>query len=134
MIRYTPSLDGIDDADLAGFWVGWPNPPSPAMHRRILRGSESVILAWDDLGSRLVGFITANGDGVLAASISLLEVLPTHQGRGIGSELARMMLAHLKGRYMVDLTCDPELVPFYRRLGLTPGHAMMIRRAEAVSG
>lgn len=132
MIRYTASLDGIDDADLAGFWVGWPNPPSPETHRRILRGSEIVVLAWDDGAGRVVGFITAVGDGVLAASIPLLEVLIEYQGVGIGTELVRRMLAELDGRYMVDLTCDPELVPFYQRLGLTHHDAMIRRRPEAI--
>jgi len=136
VIRYTTSLDGIDDTDLAGFWVGWPNPPSPEMHRRILHGSEEVILAWDDdtHGGRVVGFITAIGDGVLAASIPLLEVLPGYQGRAIGTELVKRMLAELEGRYMVDLTCDPELVRFYEGLGMVRADAMILRRPDAVSG
>jgi ribosomal protein S18 acetylase RimI-like enzyme len=132
MIRYTASLDGIDDADLDGFWVGWPHPPSPAAHRRILRGSEAVVLAWDDAAGRVVGFITAVGDGVLAASIPLLEVLIEYQGVGIGTELVRRMLEALEGRYMVDLTCDPELVAFYERLGLTHYDAMILRHPEAI--
>ncbi len=132
MIRYTTSLDGIDDADLAGFWVGWPNPPSPETHRRILRGSEIVVLAWDDTERRVVGFITAVGDGVLAASIPLLEVVIEYQGAGIGTDLVRRMLTELEGRYMVDLTCDPELVPFYERLGLTRHDAMIRRGPEAI--
>jgi ribosomal protein S18 acetylase RimI-like enzyme len=132
VIRYATSLDGIDDADLAGFWVGWPHPPSPEVHRRILRGSEAVVLAWDDPAGRVVGFITAVGDGVLSASIPLLEVLIEYQGVGIGTELVHRMLAELDGRYMVDLTCDPELVTFYERLGLTRCDAMILRRPEAI--
>jgi GNAT superfamily N-acetyltransferase len=132
VIRYSTTTDGIDDADLAGFWVGWPHPPSPEAHRRILRGSEVVVLAWDDAAGGLVGFITAVGDGVLAASIPLLEVLTEYQGVGIGTELVRRMLAELDGRYMVDLTCDHELVPFYERLGLMHADAMIVRRPEAI--
>ncbi len=108
-------------------------PPSPDTHRRILRGSEVVVLAWDDTDHRVVGFITAVGDGVLAASIPLLEVLIEYQGVGIGTELVRRMLTELEGRYMVDLTCDPELVPFYERLGLTRHDAMIRRNPEAVA-
>jgi GNAT superfamily N-acetyltransferase len=132
MIRYTTSLDGIDDADLAGFFVGWPNRPSPDLHRRILRGSEAVVLAWDADAGRVVGFITAVGDGAFAASIPLLEVVADHQGRGIGTELVRRILAELEGRYMIDLTCDPELVPFYERIGLLHADAMAIRRPAAI--
>jgi Acetyltransferase (GNAT) family. len=133
MIGYTTSLDAIDGADLAGFWVGWPRPPSADLHREILRGSEAVVLALDhDAGDRVVGFITAIGDGALAASIPLLEVLPDYQGRGIGTELVRRMLALLDGRYMVDLTCDPAFVPFYERLGLIHADAMIARRPGTI--
>jgi len=55
---------------------------------------------------------------VLSAYIPLLEVLPEWQGRGIGTELMRRLLDRLRGLYMVDLCCDAELEPFYRRLGL----------------
>ncbi len=133
MIRYTASLDGIDEADLAGFWFGWPDPPTAALHRRILRGSHAVVVALDDdAGGRVVGFITALSDGVLAASIPLLEVIPAYQGRGIGTTLVKRMLTELGERYMVDLTCDPELVPFYERLGMTRADAMIVRRPRAI--
>jgi hypothetical protein len=42
------------------------------------------------------------------------------------------MLAQLDGRYMVDLTCDPGLVPFYERLGLIHADAMIARRHAAI--
>ena len=106
------SLDGITAADLAGgFWVGWPDPPSPERHLEALRGSEVVVLAIDEAiaaGSpgRVVGVVTAVGDGVLAASIPLLEVLPAWQGQGIGSELVRRVVASPEPRYMLDLVCD----------------------------
>lgn len=44
------------------------------------------------------------------------------------------MLTELEGRYMVDLACDPELVPFYERLGLTRHYAMIRRSPEAIGG
>ena len=43
---------------------------------------------------------------------------PTHQGQGIGSELVRRMLDTLKAIYMIDLICDPDVQPFYERLGM----------------
>ena len=95
MIRYTDALDGLLPEQLTGFFVGWPSPPSSATHLEMLRGSAAVVLAVDDATGRVVGFINAISDGVLAAFIPLLEVLPAYQGRGIGSELARRMLARL---------------------------------------
>jgi predicted N-acetyltransferase YhbS len=42
----------------------------------------------------------------------LLEVRREWRGKGVGSELVRRILAELDGLYMVDVVCDPELVPF----------------------
>jgi ribosomal protein S18 acetylase RimI-like enzyme len=134
MIVYRESLDGVTADRLAGFWVGWPAGPSAEAHLRILAGSEKVVLAIDTESSdRVVGFVTAVGDGVLASYIPLLEVLPEYRGRGIGSELVRRMLELLGGRYMVDLVCDEELVLFYERFGMARHGAMILRRPDAVA-
>ena len=131
-VHYTTSLEGITPADLAvGFWVGWPQPPTPAMHIAMLVGSEAIVLAIDDEAG-VVGFVNAIGDGVLAASIPCLEVLPSWQRRGIGSELVRRLLEALGPRYMVDLVCDEDVVPFYERLGFTPYRAMIRRDRVAI--
>ena len=81
---YTSSLEGITPEQLEGFFFGWPNPPSPRTHPRILKGSSHVVLGLD--GERVVGFVNAISDGVLSAYIPLLEVRPPYQGRGVGSE------------------------------------------------
>ena len=126
MIEYADSLEGVEPRQLEGFFVGWPSPPPPERHLELLHGSAAVVLARD--GDRLVGFVTAISDGVLSASIPLLEVLPEYQGRGIGTELMRRILARLDGLYMVDLSCDAPLEPFYARLGFqTLDRAMGIR-------
>jgi len=130
VIVYTDNSEGVEPAQLEGFFVGWPNPPSPERHLKILRGSHAVVLAREE--GRVVGFVTAVSDGVLSAYIPLLEVLPEYQGRGIGSELMRRMLEALGGLYMVDLCCDAELEPFYARLGLRAwDRGMGVRNYEA---
>ena len=125
-------IEGIEPAQLQGFFVGWPDAPSPETLLRILQGSYRVTLAMD--GERAVGFITAVSDGVLSAYIPLLEVLPEYQGRGIGRRLVEDMLEQLDGLYMVDLVCDEELRPFYQRLGLKAGTGMMQRNYANQSG
>jgi ribosomal protein S18 acetylase RimI-like enzyme len=116
VIEYVKSAEGVEPEDLEGFFVGWPRRPSPRQHLEVLRGSSHVVLARD--GRKVVGFATAISDGVLSAYVPLLEVLPAFQGRGIGTELMRRLLEELGNLYMVDLSCDEDLVPFYERLGL----------------
>jgi ribosomal protein S18 acetylase RimI-like enzyme len=127
LIVYIDSVEGIRPGQLDGFFVGWPNPPSPERHLRLLANSDHVVLAVDDETGSVVGFITALSDGVLAAYLPLLEVLPAYQGQGIGSELMRRMLEKLDGLRVVDLMCDPELQPFYARFGMKPYSGMIIR-------
>jgi ribosomal protein S18 acetylase RimI-like enzyme len=115
-----------------GFFEGWPVPPSPALHLAHLRGAELVVVAVDLATDQVVGFVSAIGDGVLAAFIPLLEVLPAYRGRGIGGELVARLLRRLEGRYSIDLACDADLVPFYRRLGGTPGTAVLWRNRAAL--
>lgn len=134
MITYTPSVEGITANQLKGFFVGWPNPPNPATHLRILLGSTHVWLAIDDKTRNVVGFMTAISDGVSAAYIPHLEVLPTHQQHGIGSELVKRMLETLKNIYMVDLICDADVQPFYARLGMHPYTGMIHRNYDRQSG
>ena len=131
MIVYRSSTDGIGAEHLEGFFVGWPSPPSPERHLAALRGSEHAVVALDDESGRVVGFVTVVGDGVLSAFVPLLEVLPSYQGRGIGTELVRRALELAGNRYMVDVTCDEDLVPFYERFGMTRlvGMGMRNRRA-----
>ncbi len=129
-IIYTDRAARITIDQLEGFFRGWPNPPTPATLLRILQSSDHVVLAREGELGRVVGFITAISDGVSAAYIPHLEVIESMQGRGIGSELARRMVAKLRSLYMVDLVCDPDLQPFYERLGFRPYSAMIIRNYD----
>lgn len=132
---YTSGLDGIEPRMLdGGFWVGWVSHPPPETHLRILAGSSHRWLAIDDEREKVVGFITAISDGVQAAYIPLLEVLPEYQGRGIGSELVRRMLEDLKHLYQIDLLCDPGVQPFYERFGMKRATGMMIRNYDRQAG
>ena len=134
MIRYIDSLADVSTEHLqGGFFVGWPNPPSPMIHYRILANSSAVVLARIDDGT-VVGFITAVSDQVSCAYITHLEVLPAYQGQGIGSELVRRMIKKLRQLYMVDLVCDPPLQAFYERLGMRPVVGMVVRNYDRQSG
>jgi GNAT superfamily N-acetyltransferase len=127
-IRYTNSTEGIRPSELRGFFVGWPDPPSPETHRRLLAGSDEVVLAIDDEAGRVVGFITALTDRVLSAYVPLLDVLPEYQKEGIAKELMERLLAKLGNLYMVDVVTDNDLEPFYERFGFKRTTAMSIRK------
>jgi ribosomal protein S18 acetylase RimI-like enzyme len=132
MITYTDSLEGVTEAHLEGFFVGWLNPPSPEKHLQLLRAASYVMLAKD--GERVVGFANAISDGVLSAYIPLVEILPEYQGQGIGTELVRQLFEKLRHLYMVDIVCDATVAPFYERFGMYTAYGMMMRNYAAQSG
>jgi len=129
MIDYTDSLAGIDPRHLDSFFVGWPHPPSPETHLRLLAGSDYVVLALDVETGRVIGYVTALTDGVISSFIPLVEVLPAYQGRGIGQGLMTRMLERLSHLPNVDLLCDPDVMPFYERFGMKPCVGMVLRRS-----
>lgn len=137
MITYTASLAGLGARRLHGFFVGWPDPPDPDTLLRLLHASDHVEIAIagpDRHDGPVVGFATSLTDGILTADLTYLEVLPPYQSRGIGTALVRRTLAHFHTLYAVNVTCDPTLEPFYRRLGLSPARAMILRNYPRQSG
>jgi GNAT superfamily N-acetyltransferase len=117
VITYRGDASAIEAEDLVPFFEGWPTPPSLDRRLSALRGADHVVLAYDD--DRVVGFATALTDGALMASIALLEVVPSHRRRGIGSELVRTLQARLDRLYGLDLCCDEDVVAFYEHLGFS---------------
>jgi len=133
-VAYTSSLRGITATRLRGFFVGWPNPPSPEKQIEIFLASDHVVIAIDSSSKRVVGFITAITDGILSAYIPLLEVLPEFQGRGIGRELVSRMLDKLGDLYMIDLMCDLNVREFYEKFGMKAAFGMTIRNFDRQAG
>lgn len=133
-IRYVENATEVAPEQLGGFFVGWPHPPSAETHLRLLHASDHIVLALNETTNAVVGYVTALSDGVLCAYISSLEVLPAYQGQGIGSELVRRLLERLQNLYMIDLICDPDVQPFYARLGMQPAAGMIVRNYARQSG
>ncbi|HVF32441.1 MAG TPA: GNAT family N-acetyltransferase [Acidimicrobiales bacterium] len=133
-IEYRQSVEGLGWEQLDGFFVGWPVRPSAATLLEHLARSYRCVVAVDVSKDpdRVVGIATAISDGLLSASIPLVEVLPGWHDRGIGTELLERLLDSLAHLYMVDLTCDEDVAPFYARLGFTRGTAMIRRNGRAL--
>ena len=131
MIEYTANIHNISEEMLdGGFFDGWPSPPSPSAHLRIMQGSYAVWLAVDTDTNKVVGFITAVSDGVISAYIPLLEVIPEYKNKGIGKELVSRMLNSLKGLYMVDLLCDKDMQSFYAKFGMSNSTGSFLRNYD----
>lgn len=134
MIEYRTSLGELSSDQLTGFFVGWPNPPSPQTMVALLQKAYRICLAFDTDSNKVIGFTYAISDGILSAYIPLLEVLPDHQGKGIGTELIQRLTDSLSGIYMIDAVCDDDVVPFYSSLGFFKAAWMMLRNYERQSG
>jgi ribosomal protein S18 acetylase RimI-like enzyme len=70
------------------FWAG---NRSLTDLRRMLRGSEAVVSAWQ--GRRLVGFGRATSDGIYRAVLWDVVVTSELQGQGLGRELVSSLLS-----------------------------------------
>lgn len=129
-LAYQTTAEGITEDQLtADFFDGWLDPPAPATLLRILQSSSHVVVAVRD--GQVIGFVTAISDGVLSAFITLLEVTPEEQDKGIGYSLINQILDDIGQIYMVDLVCDANLSRFYAELGFATATGMS-RRDYAV--
>ena len=125
-MKYIDNINSITPEQLQGFFFGWKQPLSTEQHFNLLKGSSHFIVAVDD--NKIVGFITALSDGVISSFIPLLEVLPEYKGKGIGTELVRLMFEKLDDILNIDLTCDSELQPFYERFKMMRSTGMIMRK------
>ena len=130
MIEYRSDITDLSPEQIQGFFVGWKNPFPPETHLRMLTGSDLAQVAIDTETGRVVGFIAALTDNVQGAFITLLEVLPDYQGRGVGKALMEQMLDRLSHIQTIELMCDADLVPFYTQFGMKPSGGMVLRRRE----
>lgn len=126
-LRYQETCEGVTPEQLTGFFTHWRNPRPPEDHLAILQGSGYVVLAVDEQSGHVIGFVTALTDGVQAAFIPLLEVLPDYRGHGVGSELMRRVLELLGDLTAIDLTCNPDMQSFYARFGMKPSVGAVLR-------
>lgn len=133
-VRLQADLTAVTPDKLHGFFEGWPNPPSPGTLHRLLSASYRISLAVESTSGEVIGFAQAIGDGILSASIPLLEVRPQYRGAGLGTEIMRHLLAQLEHLYAVDLSCDDERSAFYGRLGFRRGTGMSLRRYALQAG
>ena len=93
----------------------WSAAQKLELLRKALLASHSLVTAWD--AARLVGLGNAISDGYLVVYYPHLLVLPEYQGRGIGTELMRRLMAHYEGFHQHMLVADGHALDFYRKRG-----------------
>ena len=133
-LRFQDDVQGIEASNLRGFFVGWPNSPTPQRHLDILKASHGVALAIDDATGHVVGFINVISDGCFSSYIPLLEVRPDFQGHGIARELVRRIVARYGELYMLDLCCNDNIAPLYAAHGFQKVSGMVHRNYDRQSG
>jgi len=93
----------------------WSSAQKPELLHKALLASHSLVTAWE--GTRLVGLGNAISDGYLVVYYPHLLVLPEYQGRGIGTELMRRLMARYEGFHQHMLVADGRALDFYRKCG-----------------
>jgi predicted GNAT family N-acyltransferase len=101
----------------------------------MLAASDLVVALIHRPSGRLVGFTRAITDGVYLAVVLDVIVAPGSRGSGLGAMLMNAIVGHprLAAVRSIELVCQPELVPFYRRWGFTEqvgGSRLMRRTAD----
>jgi GNAT superfamily N-acetyltransferase len=107
----------------------WAHDRSLDLVRRALDHSHPVLTVWD--GPTLIGFTRVISDLTFRATIWDVIVRPSHQGRGIGTQLMHAVLDHPDLKTVTTfflLTRDKH--SFYERLGFRhePDKSMILRR------
>jgi GNAT superfamily N-acetyltransferase len=93
----------------------WSSAEKPELLHKALLSSHLLVTAWD--GTKLVGLGNAISDGYLVVYYPHLLVLPEYQGRGIGTELMRRLMARYQGFHQHMLVADGRALDFYRKCG-----------------
>jgi GNAT superfamily N-acetyltransferase len=115
-IRYSETRDVPLEGVLALYRANeWSSAQKGETLQKALLASHSLVTAWD--GEILVGVGNAISDGYLVVYYPHLLVLPGYQGRGIGTRLMEMLMAHYKGFHQHMLVADGRALDFYRKCG-----------------
>jgi GNAT superfamily N-acetyltransferase len=95
----------------------WTDQREAAGVERMLAGTDLVLALIDRATDRLVGFTRALTDWRYRAYLYDVIVAPDWRGRGLGGVLVDAALDRLAGVETIELSCQPDMVAFYRRWG-----------------
>ncbi|TDW75439.1 GNAT family N-acetyltransferase [Kribbella pratensis] len=108
----------------------WMSDRTPAEVARLVKHSDLVTAL--TLADRLVGFARVLTDYTHIALVLDVIVDESRRGSGLGAALLDAVVNHpqLAAMRSLELVCQPELIPFYRRWGFTDqvGSSTLMRR------
>ena len=116
--------------DQESFWAAGRRPEGL---RRMLRGSQAAVSAWE--GDRLVGFGRATSDGAYRAVLWDVVVAGDYKGRGLGRRLVEALLetpALVRTERVYLMTTNSA--GFYERLGFRSKESQNLMVKEKTSG
>ena len=73
--------------------VGWNAPPKEQIEKAL---KNSLLTVKAKIGKKTVGMGRLIGDGSLSFMVKDVAILPEHQRQGIGKEIMKKMIAHIK--------------------------------------
>lgn len=112
----------------------WTAERTAADVAAMLEGSDLVFALVHRPTDGLVGFARVLTDDTYLAVA--LDVIVTREWRslGVGATLMEAVVGHprLAAVRTIELVCQPELIPFYRRFGFTErvGRSLLMRRTS----
>ena len=110
----------------------WMSDRTPDEVARLLEHSDLVVALTHHPTDRLVGFARVLTDYTHIGLVLDVIVDESHRGSGLGAVLLDAVVNHaeLAAVRSLELVCQPELIPFYRRWGFTDqvGASTLMRR------
>jgi GNAT superfamily N-acetyltransferase len=110
----------------------WASERDAGGVEQMLAGTDLVLALIDRAADRLVGFARVLTDWRYRAYVYDVIVAEDWRDRGLGRALMDAVVAHprLAAVELIELSCQPEMVPFYRRWGFSDdvGGSLIMRR------
>ncbi|MFI5712671.1 GNAT family N-acetyltransferase [Kribbella sp. NPDC051620] len=112
----------------------WMTDRTPDDVTRMVRESDLVLSVIHTPSDQLVGFTRVLTDYTYVALVLDVLVSDNFRGSGLGATLMDSVVHHprLTGVQSIELVCQPNLIPFYRRWAFTDevGSSHLMRRTK----